>query len=114
MSQITDAQVEAAANVLVDQLSLAGLERACREVAREALEAAERAAWRPIEEAPKERMKFLWLYCAEDQSRWLAAWQGQDDEACWYGVDEMGLRRTSETFQPTHFRPLPFPPEAAP
>jgi len=71
-----------------------------------ALEAAERVRWQPIETAPKDRT-FIFLLCEEDSSTWLAAWQS----VCWYGVDNLGLTRTSETFKPTRWQPLPSPPE---
>lgn len=48
---------------------------------------AERILWRPMETAPKDR--FILLYCAEDNSRWLAKWQGLR----WHGVDDDGLTR---------------------
>lgn len=43
--------------------------------------------WRQIKSAPKDC--FILVYCTEDNSRWLAKWQGQR----WYGVDDMGLTR---------------------
>lgn len=44
--------------------------------------------WRPINTAPKDR--FILLHCPEDESRWLAKWQGGG----WYGVDvDHGLTR---------------------
>lgn len=52
-------------------------------------ELADRLLWRPIETAPKEGETFILLWCAEDNSRWLAKWQGQR----WYGVDDLGLTR---------------------
>jgi hypothetical protein len=50
-------------------------------------ELADRLLWRPIETAPKD--SFILLYCMEDDSRWLAKWQGHR----WHGVDDMGLTR---------------------
>lgn len=52
-------------------------------------ELVDRVSWRPIETAPKDGELFILLYCAEDKSRWLAKWQGNE----WYGVDEYGLTR---------------------
>ena len=58
--------------------------------------------WRPIESnTPRDR--FIWLWCPEDESRWLAKWQG----GLWHGVDDEGLTRDSEDFTPTHWMPLP-------
>lgn len=48
---------------------------------------ADRTLWHPMDTAPKDR--FILLYCSEDDSRWLASWQGQR----WYGVDDQGLTR---------------------
>lgn len=77
---------------------------------REAATALERAGagWRSMESAPKDR--FIFLHCREDGSRWLAKWQG----GMWYGVDELGLTRTSETHTPTSWTELPAPPEETP
>lgn len=50
-------------------------------------ELAKRLLWRPIETAPTDG--FILLWCSEDNSRWLAKWQG----GRWYGVDDMGLTR---------------------
>ena len=61
--------------------------------------------WQPIETAPKDQFILLWV--KEDGSRWLAKWQGGN----WYGVDELGLTRCSSTYEPTHWHPLPRPPE---
>lgn len=44
--------------------------------------------WRPIKTAPTDR--FILLHCPEDESRWLAKWQG----GVWYGVDvDHGIHR---------------------
>lgn len=70
--------------------------------------------WQSIETAPKDR--FIFLYCQEDDSRWLAKWQGHR----WYGVDDYGLsRQGSSQGDPdvvtgwfvTHWMPLPEPPQ---
>lgn len=53
----------------------------------------DRLLWRPIESAPKNQEQFILLYCAEDRSRWLAKWQGDQ----WYGIDEFGLTRTGQS-----------------
>jgi hypothetical protein len=50
-------------------------------------ELADRLLWRPMETAPRD--SFILLYCSEDDSRWLAKWQGDR----WYGVDDCGLSR---------------------
>jgi hypothetical protein len=43
--------------------------------------------WQPIENAPKD--EFILLFCEEDETTWLAKWQGGG----WYGVDDQGLTR---------------------
>lgn len=48
--------------------------------------------WRSIDTAPKDQ--FVLLYCREDDSRWLAKWQG----GVWYGVDDQGLTREGHSF----------------
>lgn len=67
--------------------------------------------WRPIEEARKDPECFLLVFDSNPEFGGiaLASWQGDR----WYGVDHFGLiydsvaRRSS----PTHFLPLPSPPE---
>lgn len=67
--------------------------------------------WLPIEEkTPKDR--FIFLYCPEDNSRWLAKWQGHR----WHGVDELGFTREGmgpedvTGWKVTHWRELPAAP----
>jgi hypothetical protein len=73
-------------------------------------ELADKLFWRPIETAPRDR--FIVLYCAEDNSRWWAKWQGDQ----WYGVDELGLTRTGRGpedvtgWEVTAWMPIPDPP----
>lgn len=62
--------------------------------------------WRDIASAPRDR--FIFVYCPEDKSRWLAKWQSDQ----WYGVDEQGLTRSSNHWRVAHWRPLPEPPAA--
>jgi hypothetical protein len=55
-------------------------------------------SWEPISSAPTDR--FLILYCPEDESRWLAKWQG----GCWHGVDvEHGLTREGRSLGDPEF-----------
>jgi hypothetical protein len=66
--------------------------------------------WQPIETAPRDR--FVLVYCPEDDTRWLAKWQGGE----WHGVDECGFTRTAggpdyvTGWKVTHFAFLPAPP----
>src|SRR6185312_11892115 len=72
-------------------------------------------AWRTMESAPKDQ--FIFLFCPEDGSRWLAKWQSHR----WHGVDDLGLTREGHSFGDpdvvtgwavTHWQPLPTPPGA--
>lgn len=47
--------------------------------------------WQEMGTAPKDH--FILLYCEEDQSIWLAKWQG----GLWYGCDDLGLTRSGHT-----------------
>ena len=78
------------------------------------LRGAAQLPWSPIETAPKDQ--FIFLYCPEDDSRWLAKWQGLR----WYGVDDEGLAREGYSagdpdivtgWAITHWMPLPPPPD---
>lgn len=54
--------------------------------------------WWPIATAPTDR--FILLYCPEDESRWLAKWQG----GVWHGVDvEHGLTREGHSHGDTNY-----------
>lgn len=70
--------------------------------------------WLPIETAPKDGT-FILLYCPEDNSRWLASWQGGN----WYGVDGLGLTRVGmgpddvTGWRVTLWQPMPEPPATA-
>ena len=78
------------------------------------LAAAQAQEWRPIESAPTKGESFILLWCPEDESTWLARWQGDE----WYGVDELGLTRRGHSLGAdavtgwfvSHWRPLPPPP----
>ena len=74
-----------------------------RDEARAALEAAERAAWRPIEEADPER-EYL-LYSPEKIT-------GAHKQAKLPARVVVGYPGDSPNRPPTHSRPLPSPPEA--
>ncbi len=70
--------------------------------------------WREINgDTPRANDHFLILWCREDDSYWWASWQG----GMWYGCDELGLRRTSESFTPDLWCEIPRlngPAQAAP
>lgn len=69
--------------------------------------------WKDIGTAPRNGTLVLVFAPDEDEpdmSRTaLAAWQGYDEDAEWYGVDDVGLRYQSEQqmMRPTHWQPLP-------
>jgi len=69
------------------------------------------AGWRPIESAPRGGT-FIWVFSPDTNRRALAAWQGRDDDAQWYGVDDMGRTFASKKYheEPTMWMPLPAPP----
>jgi len=78
--------------------------------------AAPDSGWRDIASAPKDR--FIFVFCAEDNSRWIAKWQG----GLWYGVDEHGLTREGRSagdpdivtgWAVNLWQPFPAPPAAA-
>lgn len=120
MTHITDAQVEAAISRLFTRGEIIGpINSVLRAGIRYALEDAERAAWRPIEEAPKDGTPIdVWLgrpeddgaidfYCV-DGSRRSCAWSWHRGK-----FRPIGGLVTLVFVQPTHFRPLPPPPEEA-
>ncbi len=117
MTTITDAMVEAAWEAferVFDESHKDGNSQNV-DVIRAALEAAERAAWRPIEEAPKDGTSVLlgggeWL--CEERLEWIgtaavAYWNTK----CWAitGSDARDVLIAYE--DPTHFRPVPTPHE---
>jgi hypothetical protein len=101
---ISEAEIEAAAEVLYRKRAF-GIEQ-CREIQHAALEAAERVRWQPIENAPKDTAILVYNYgytvahfnTAYD--RWIA-----------YGRDTPDTIALAQ-FLPTHFQPLPSPPES--
>ncbi|MDZ5448927.1 hypothetical protein [Labrys sp. ZIDIC5] len=103
---ITEKMKRAAAEVLQEIARKAGaiqpLEAFYAE-ATAALEAAERAAWRPVEEADPE-MEYL-LYYPEKVT-------GAHKQAKLPARVVVGYPGDSPNRPPTHFRPLPSPPEA--
>lgn len=70
---------------------------------RAALEAADAAAWRPIEEAPKDGTLFqVWR---KNRAVVTAYWN--KNLSCWKNPNIA----IPALFEPTHFRPLPEPPK---
>lgn len=100
---ITDAQIEAAA--LAMQNLFAGRTGTnlgiYREYARAALEAAEAAAWQPIETAPSDGSRILVFGGLHTRVKVAYA------NGSWW------RQRASSTSTPTHWRPLPPSPEVA-
>ena len=106
---MTDEQIEAAANVLAGNLFGQTLSQVpCSVVpsllslARAALEAAERVAWRPIESAPEEGYVVL-------IARYPSGCGWTDQYQAWWGAGQWA--RWPHGFQPTHWRPLPESPQ---
>lgn len=61
-------------------------------------------AWRPIEEAPKDGTKFLGV----SEDGYMAVWFSDCDWKDWWSNDDLAFD------SPTHFRPLPKPPQSTP
>lgn len=77
-----------------------------RERAKRALEAAERAAWQPIETVPDNTVVILgWEHCGE--------WISVMDKYSWVTTEE-GEEVVCRNGFATEWRPLPEPPEDAP
>jgi hypothetical protein len=78
---------------------------AMRRCTRPALEDAEAAAWRPMEEAPKDGSGILGYVWPE----WIEGffWNGET----WCYLSD-GDGPTKNEHQPTHWRPLPPPPDS--
>ena len=120
---ITDEMVEAACVAFAMQAvmnaefnQVASFKTTRRAAMRAALEAAERAAWRPIEEAPKDGTivmvfrKDQGVFCAHYvEEDWHLSSQHNPPEGdhCWFSTNGDDL--TNE--MPTHYRPLPKGPE---
>lgn len=84
--------------------SLEGFPQAWEPIVRAAILAYHKTAWRPIEEAPKDGTPILaWRYGWRHPK--LIVWYGDWHTWMWHGV---GARLNE---QPTHFQPLPPPPE---
>lgn len=97
----TEAQIEAARAVIYE---LAGMRFADKTI-RAALEAAERAAWRPVAEALKDGTHIL---AVDGYGAMYRAWWNGESFSAHCGQPVV------DTPEPTHFRPLPAPPEGTP
>ena len=94
---ITDKQVEVFLDKLEEWLPPNTFNTICKHAIRESLEAAEQAAWQPIETAPRDGYPIL---------GWHVAWGKYPREVYWTCHNEWN----SET-QPTHWRHLPESPK---
>ena len=85
------------------------------EVIRRALEAAEKAAWRPISEAPKDGTVFLVPERAVGSRVNVqpCAWMQDRLTGSLFGEAWRNPLSSQFALSPTHFRPLPTPPEAS-
>lgn len=117
----TDAQIEAAArsDAAFDGRGWEAMARTDRDRylarSRAALEAAERAAWRPVSEAPKDGTPVL-VCGAENRPDKMdvAEWHYWANGHCYCWATEGALNMQPLDPPPTHFRPLPAPPEGPP
>lgn len=119
----TDSQIDAVLAVFRDRMPDVS---PSREIMREAIEAAEKAAWRPIGEAPKDGAEIN-AYRADHgvfTCRWstmeeLVAHDEAGDPIEDYNEDQAGWWHDrfgwlERDLTPTRFRPLPSPPEQEP
>jgi 16S rRNA G1207 methylase RsmC len=109
----TEAQIEAARAVIYE---LAGMRFADKTI-RAALEAAERAAWRPVSEAPKDGTPVLVVGAENrpdkmDVAEWHYYCTAEGPYYCWATEGVFSMEPLDPP--PTHFRPLPAPPEGTP
>lgn len=63
-------------------------------------------SWRPIESAPKDRRSIL-VWCDGNRCAYTAVWLECGRESHWYSFGGIGRLKD----EPTHWRPLPSPPE---
>jgi hypothetical protein len=89
---VSDEQVDVAQNAYANTICFT---KNPKEAMRAALEAADAAAWMPIEEAPKDKMILVEGPC-------LVIWLGGD----WFSY----ISGRHLQWSPTHFRHLPEPP----
>lgn len=77
-----------------------------KERVRQAIIAAEQAAWKPIEEAPKNGDPFLGCIIVDSQvgEPFLARWDEDHGFIC-------DVQTELLPHKPTHFRPMPIPPK---
>lgn len=132
----TEAQIEAAALALINKARaddedvvlapLSSLSEVywsyadwARETARAALEAAERAAWQPFSTAPEDGTVVLVFrqdagafsaHYVETDSHLASSMNPPEGDCYWFSTGGDDL--TGDL--PTHFRPLPAPPEGTP
>lgn len=114
---ITDAMVEAAALAMADGLcwtrwirvsAPCGQDCLCLSTARAALSAAERAAWRTIDSAPKDGTVILLDWTGDVISGF---WDGYHQRWCIQLADGSVWDGKAHDYQPARWRPLPAPPE---
>lgn len=123
---ITDAQIEAA-GMAIAALYDQPIANTFRSMARAALEAAERVAWRPIETAPKDgpiAVEFFYAHIANfmgwsaemtsggrDERRSLGYWDGTAFHHLGTGHELFEFDTVPREQLPTHWRCLPSLPE---
>ena len=73
-----------------------------------------RLGWRPIETAPKDKSVILWDGKCAYLAEWVSDFHGRNDGA-WtdHSVKSFGYEEENFVEHPTHWRPLPDPPDAA-
>ena len=104
---ITDAMVEAAARALAERWRVNAENWHYYEThAKAALEAADAAAWQPIETAPHNQRIVLQQNGSPPNDEIAIAWWDRSDDQFYYAPQGGVVPWT-----PTHWRPLPEPPQ---
>ena len=91
----------------VDMALLVFLETKIKDAVREALEAAEQAAWLPIESVPKNEMSVILAFWEGKRLCWITKGFYSPIRDCFLSHDNYDCQLTT----PTHWMPLPEPPK---
>ncbi len=97
----TQDEIEAAAGAIFCHFQFKGDAFTARRLAADALEAAERARWQPIETAPKD---------LDDDEAWYLGFANGCGLIQW--TQDGWCDTAGSQCQPTHWQPLPSPPES--
>ena len=114
---ITDEQVEAAVNAMVEYMfsdedeELSGMSLQINAM-RKALKAAEQAAWQPIETAPRDGTKIdIWVDFVDGGERYTEAFFYTKENAFAWDSEDDGLRVIFNKTPPKYWFPIPEAPK---